>query len=87
MKNPQLFLLSKKIHRWLVLLILLLTICMVATGLMMYFGNFLSFSPTTIRVFHNRISMGFSIVLGTMALTGLCMFIFPYVKNKQPEQK
>jgi hypothetical protein len=63
-----------------VLLILIMGIAMVITGLCMYSGNYLSFDPFTIRALHHQLSLIFSIVLGIMGLTGLYLFIFPYLR-------
>jgi len=87
MKNTYLFLLSKKIHRLLVVLIILLTIPMTITGYMMKTSTYFPFDPFAIRMIHSTISLYFSGVLGLMSLTGLYMFIFPYLAKKQKEEK
>lgn len=87
MKNTYLFLLSKKIHRLLVVLIIILTIPMTITGYMMKTVKYFPFDPHAIRMIHSTISLYFAGVLGVMSLTGFYMFIFPYLKNKQEEIK
>jgi hypothetical protein len=87
MKNAKLYLVAKKMHRVLVVLIILLTIPMSLTGVMMKTGNYFPFDPLAIRMIHSTISLYFTGVFGAMSLTGLYMFIFPYLKNKQEEIK
>jgi hypothetical protein len=80
MKNIKFYLFAKKIHRLFVLVILITGITMVITGLCMYTGNYLAFSPLTIRTLHHQLSIVFAIVLGFMATAGLYLFIFPYLR-------
>jgi len=87
MKNTYLFLLSKKIHRLLVFLIIILTIPMTITGYMMKEGLYFPFDPLAIRMIHSTISLYFVGVLGLMSLTGLYMYIFPYLAKKQEKEK
>lgn len=87
MKNTPLYLIAKKIHRLLVVLIILLGISMSITGYMMKTRTYFPFDPLEIRMIHSTMSLYFAGTFGAMALTGLYMFIFPYLKNKQEEVK
>lgn len=87
MKNTHIYLLSKKIHRLFVILILILGTLMSITGYMMKESLYFPFDPLAIRMIHSTISLYFAGVLGVMSLTGLYMFISPYLKNKQEEIK
>jgi len=87
MKNTYLFLLSKKIHRLLVILIILLGIIMTITGYMIKVRLYFPFDPRAIRMIHSTISLYFAGVLGAMSLTGLYMYLFPYLGKKQEEEK
>lgn len=89
MRNPALFLWSKKIHRYLVLLMVILGIVMMGSGYMMKQNSYLILSPGGIRSVHNTASLFFSIILGVMIITGLYLFLFPYLpvnKEEQPPQ-
>ncbi len=87
MKNTHIYLIAKKLHRLLVVLIILLGIIMTITGYMMKMGLYFPFDPLAIRMIHSTISLYFTGVLGLMSLTGLYMFIFPYLGKKQEEVK
>lgn len=79
MKNPRFYIFAKKIHRLLVVFILMTGIVMAITGLCMYSGNYLSFDPLAVRTLHGQLSIVFVGILGLMATTGLYLFIFPYL--------
>jgi len=83
MRNVEVFLWCKKIHRYLVLCIATLGLLMAATGYMMHEGEYIILPAAQIRMMHNNFSIVFTIVLGVMTLTGLYLFIFPYLKPKQ----
>lgn len=87
MRNATVYLWSKKIHRYLVLVVVLLGIVMIASGYMMHEGSYFFFSPAAVRSVHNAISIVFSVTLGIMMLTGLYLFLFPYfpVKKDAPQ--
>jgi len=88
MRNAQFYLWSKKTHRILVLLILILGIIMISTGYMMHEGVYILLPPIQIRFLHDSFSILFSVILGIMALTGTYLFLFPYlpVKKQMPLQ-
>ncbi len=83
MRNTQLYLFCKKIHRLLVILMIVLGSIMAGTGYMMHEGVYILVSAIQIRFFHNNLSILFSIILGIMSLTGLYLFLFPYLKVKR----
>lgn len=86
MRNPALYLWSKKIHRYLVLIVFILGMVMIGSGYMMNQNSYFSFSPMSVRYIHNAISIVFSITLGIMMLTGLYLFLFPYFPVKKEAQ-
>lgn len=86
------YLLSKKIHRLLVVLISFSIILMTATGLMMKYPritNVIPFNLVSVRTLHNLASPIFSIILVLMMVTGIIMYFYPVLtnrKSKTPEQ-
>jgi len=79
--NPKIFLLSKKIHRLLVLAISVLILFMAATGAMLkYSGFFSKYLPFLnlglVRYLHSSLSLYFTAVLIFMGATGLYMYFF-----------
>lgn len=76
MKNPKLYIFARKIHRWLVLFILITGIVMSVTGLYLYIGQ----SPFFIRTLHHQLSIVFTLIFGLMSITGFYLFIFPYLR-------
>ena len=64
----------------LVVAILIMSMAMATTGFLMYSGNYLSFDPLMIRALHHQLSLLYALVLGTMGITGLYLFIFPYLR-------
>ena len=86
MRNAHVYLWCKKIHRYLVLAIATLGVLMGGTGYMMHENTYILLPAAQIRTLHNNFSIVFAIVLGVMTLTGLYMFVFPYLKVKQPPQ-
>lgn len=80
MKQARLFILAKKIHRLLVLFILIAGGVMVVTGLIMYSGNYLSFDPLIVRILHRQFSIIFAFILGLMATTGCYLFFYPHLR-------
>jgi len=57
-----------------------------ATGYMMHEGVYLLLPAVQIRALHNNFSVIFTIILGIMTITGLYLFLFPYLKVKQKPQ-
>lgn len=86
MRNAKVYLWCKKIHRYLVLIMAVLGILMGGSGYMMHENTYVLLTASQIRTLHNNFSVTFAIVLGIMTLTGLYLFIFPYLKTKQPPQ-
>lgn len=76
-----LYLLAKKIHRLLVLLITFLTVVMAGTGILMKYSIAVIDLGMT-RYIHNKLSVIFTVTLGLMALTGLLMYLIPYWRSK-----
>jgi len=76
MKNIKLYILAKKIHRLLVFIILILGFVMTITGISLYSGS----SSFFIRTLHHQLSILFSLILGLMSLSGLYLFLFPYLR-------
>lgn len=80
----KIYLLSKKIHRLLVIILTSITLVMAGTGLMLeerevWFGLDLGM----MRFIHNKLSVPFTIVLSLMILSGLFMYFYPfYVRRK-----
>ena len=72
---------SKKVHRFLALIVASIATVMMVTGLSMKYGWFID--PITARVIHNLFSLYFVIALVPMIIAGLVMFIFPYWQKWQ----
>jgi len=83
MRNSQLFLFFKKVHRYLVMLIIMTGLVMIITGIMLYLGQFLIFDSYTVGWIHNNISIFFAVILLIMMITGFYLFIFPYLPVKK----
>lgn len=84
----KLYLLAKKIHRFLVLIITALAFVMAGTGAMMGF----SWAPfgmnlAKARYVHNQLSVVFTIVLALMVITGIAMYLLPYLIGKRGSAK
>lgn len=81
-----LYLLSKKIHRFLVVIIMIVGILMSVTGILLKFtfvaAKFSFIDLGQVRYIHNNLSPVFSIIFFVMALTGIIMYIFPLTRNK-----
>lgn len=84
-----LFLLSKRLHRYLVLIILGLTLVMAGTGVFLRYPSWSVWLPTwfdmgQVRYLHNQVSTYFAIALGVMVLTGAFMYFNTlWVQRKQ----
>ncbi len=70
---------SHKIHRLLVVIIVILGLIMMTTGATMKYPQLIPIDPTQARHIHNTVSTYFSLVFGTMILTGLIMYITPWL--------
>lgn len=84
-----LYLFTKRVHRWLVLIIMFLTIVMGGTGLLLKYPRvntayFSVLDPTLVRLVHSQLSAWFAAVLALMVVSGLVMYFFPvWQKHKQ----
>jgi hypothetical protein len=85
----KLYLLAKKIHRFLVLIIIAMMAIIVWTGVMMKY----SWAPfgtnlAKARYIHNQLSVVFTIVLALMAITGIAMYLLPFlIKRKEVSER
>jgi hypothetical protein len=75
---------SRKIHRYLVILISVIGLVMMVTGYKMHQaseGNvvFPFIDSAGTRTLHNQLSTLFAVVLGGMILTGIFMYIYPWI--------
>lgn len=82
------YLFTKKIHRLSVLIILAISLFMAGTGLLLRYPaistDHLTFIDLgLIRYLHNRMSLYFAIVLAIMSLTGLWMFLYPWLMHRK----
>ena len=81
----KLYLLSKKIHRVLVIAISLMILFMEITGFFLKYSsvaNIFSVDLRLARYLHNSLSPFFSIILVLMALSGIIMYLFPFLRKK-----
>jgi hypothetical protein len=80
-----LFVTARKVHRYFVIIILLLGLLMAATGISMKY----SVGDTGLaRYLHNNISVIFTIVLLIMMCTGAYLYAYPaYMRRKQGRQQ
>ncbi|MEK7597208.1 MAG: hypothetical protein AAB441_01025 [Patescibacteria group bacterium] len=86
MISINLYVSSRKIHRFLVLIISVIGLLMAGTGTLLKY-TFISKKLTfidlgLIRSFHNNLSPYFVVVFLGMLITGLAMYLFPMLKNK-----
>ena len=74
-----LYLLSRKIHRLLVLMIFVSGAIMAITGIMLKFqlGDL-----AKVGYLHNQMSLIFAVILFLMAISGLIMYLYPILKQK-----
>jgi len=75
---------AKKIHRILVVFITISGLIMMVTGFKMKQATqgiivLPFFDTTATRTLHNQLSTLFAIVLGIMMLTGIFMYIYPWI--------
>ena len=90
--GQKLYVWAKKIHRWLVILILAGTVAMVGSGMLL--GNpqwivALGINPFAVRFFHGQIGVPFAGVLTVMSATGAYLYFYPKwtQKSKKPQAK
>lgn len=85
MMMTKIYIISRIIHRILVVIIVISTIIMTLTGIVLKFNSLsdlLKIDLTMIRFIHNNFSIVFSIILFFMILTGLIMYIYPILRKK-----
>jgi uncharacterized iron-regulated membrane protein len=75
---------SRKIHRYLVILISVIGLVMMVTGFKMHKvlegeDIFPFFDYAATRTLHNQLSTVFAITLGAMMVTGIYMYIYPWL--------
>jgi Na+/alanine symporter len=81
-----LYVLSRKIHRILVIIITIAGFLMAFTGILLKYPyiagklNFLNLGQ--IRYLHNNLSPIFTILFFLMGITGIIMYLFPLIRNK-----
>lgn len=81
----KLYLFSKSIHRYLVVVISILTLPMAGTGVVLKFpesANTLRLDIGLARYIHSNLSALFTIALVLMMLSGIVMYLFPILKKK-----
>ena len=84
-----LYLLSKRFHRYLVLIILGLTLVMAGTGFLLRYPQWAGWLPTwfdigKVRYLHGQVSTYFAIAMVIMAITGAYMYFHTlWVQRKQ----
>ncbi|PIR08457.1 hypothetical protein COV53_02950 [Candidatus Gottesmanbacteria bacterium CG11_big_fil_rev_8_21_14_0_20_37_11] len=80
------FQLARRIHRTLVLFVVLSGLIMSITGMFMKFPILSSFMPFMNQIFvrslHNALSSIFAMILILMMLTGGYMFVYPWIQQK-----
>jgi hypothetical protein len=75
---------ARKIHRILVIFITILGTIMMITGLMideLEEGNNIIADPEFIRSIHGKTSTPFAIILGLMIITGLILYLYPWLQK------
>ena len=86
----KLYLFAKQIHRLLIILITGLGAVMAGTGLMLkYPSRAVRFLPGLdlglVRFIHSTLSTAFAIVLALMMLTGLVMYLVPWMQKRRAQ--
>ncbi len=85
-KMTKIYLLAKKIHRMLVLMITFLSLLMGATGLMLKYPTLNFFGLIDLglaRYLHNQLSPLFGIGLTLMITTGVWMYLYPALQKRK----
>ena len=83
--TPQLYILSRKIHRFMVIIIVVISLTMMITGLNMKYGWFW-LDPLFARDLHNLLSPYFAIVLLINVITGFYMYLYTQPRGGKPSQ-
>ena len=82
----KLYLLSKTIHRFLVIITSITTLMMAITGILLKYPlwiNSLNIDIGLIRFIHNNLSILFTLILVLMTISGIVMYIYPIMKMKK----
>lgn len=78
------YLLAKKIHRLLVLIITTLGLLMTISGIILKYGiTTLNLDLGLIRYLHSQLSVLFTIVLILMTISGIILYLFPILKKRK----
>ena len=80
---------SRRIHRLLLLGIIVIGLIMMVTGSAMKYPTLVPIDPMQARMLHNAVSTIFSFVFMGMMITGFIMYITPWIikrSQKQPTQ-
>ena len=88
----KLYLWSRQLHRILVLIITALGLIMALTGFLLKYSSFAAshlkfINLGLVRYLHNQLSPFFGLVLILMVLTGLFMYLFPWLNQKVKQGK
>jgi len=81
----KLYLFSKAVHRYLVIIMTVIALVMAGTGTVLkykFLGDKLGLNIGMISFIHGSFSVLFTIILFLMIVSGIIMYIFPLVKNK-----
>jgi uncharacterized iron-regulated membrane protein len=82
------YVLSRKLHRFLVLILTAMTLIMAASGIAIkYYWQPFGLDLGLLRYVHNQLSLIFTIALSLMALSGLCMYFFPAWKSAEAKRQ
>lgn len=86
----KLYLISKQIHRLLVIMITGLGAAMAGTGIMLKYpvtsaGLLPGLSLGLVRFIHSTLSTAFSVVLVLMIATGLVMYVIPWIQKRRSQ--
>jgi hypothetical protein len=86
MQLAKLAILARKIHRFLVLFVVVLGLIMMTTGLTLHEAEegrqlFSFLDIGTARMIHSSISIIFSGLLSLMIVTGLYLFLYPWLQK------
>lgn len=86
MVSTNLYLLAKKIHRLLVIIILIIGLVMAGTGILLkyyFISEKLTFIDLgVVRSLHNNLSPYFAVIFLGMMITGIIMYLYPLTRNK-----
>lgn len=90
MMMTKLYLWSKQIHRLCMFVTIFLVMIMGGTGLMLKYDDFFRSLGLVdliyMRELHNMLSLYFALILGGMMITGLYMYLYPFLRSKKPPQ-